>query len=433
MSACCEACRVARLAFACCGLRYVVADDIAPGAGQLALHASLVLGGQLGERCAVRIEALAPLPFPRGALFARIPVAANVVGNHERLVRPVELAAGRGDLVRAERRAVRRLGALLVRRAVADDRLAADQRRPILLRRRLRDRRLDRLRVMAIDVADDLPAIRFEALRRVVGEPAVHFAVDRDAVVVVERDQLAELEGPGQRAGLVRDSFHQAAVAEEHPGAVIDHVEAGAIELGGEPLLRERHAHGIRQPLAERPGGGLDAEVRLVLGMAGGMRTQLPERLQVVDRQRVAGQVQQRVQQHRAVAVREHEAVAVGPLRIAGIVAQVVAPQDLRDVGHAHRHAWVAGVGFLDRVHREGPDRIGKLPASRCLHQEVIPFGRSGSGVERPRILDQRPRVGNARARCAGPDRASAGQSPSAPAVRRSANNPTVMRGGGCP
>ena len=43
--------------------------------------------------------------------------------------RPAELLAGRGDFLRAERRAVRRFGALLVRRTAADDGLAADQAR----------------------------------------------------------------------------------------------------------------------------------------------------------------------------------------------------------------------------------------------------------------------------------------------------------------
>jgi hypothetical protein len=42
----------------------------------------------------------------------------------------------------------------------------------------------------------------------------------------------------------------------------------------------------------------------------------------------------------------------------------------------------VAGIGFLNGVHREGSDRIGKLPAARCLHREAIPFCRSGSGSE---------------------------------------------------
>ena len=67
----------------------------------------------------------------------------------------------------------------------------------------------------------------------------------------------------------------------------------------------------------------------------------------------IAGQVQQRVQQHRAVAVRQHEAVAVGPGRIGRVVLQIMAPQHRGDVGHAHRHARVAGIRLLDRVDRE--------------------------------------------------------------------------------
>ena len=74
-----------------------------------------------------------------------------------------------------------------------------------------------------------VPAISLEALGGVVGEPALHFAVDGDAVVVVERDQLAELQRAGERAGLVRDAFHQAAVAAEHVGVVIDDRRSGRL------------------------------------------------------------------------------------------------------------------------------------------------------------------------------------------------------------
>ena len=162
------------------------------------------------------------------------------------------------------------------------------------------------------------------------------------------------------------------------------------------------------------------------------MRAELAERLQVLDGQRVAGQVQQRVQQHRAVAVGDHEAVAVGPLRIAGVVAQVVAPQHFGDVGHAHRHAGVAGVGFLDRVHREGADRIGKLPAARCLHREAIPFCADGSGWKGRAFWTKGP--GRAMQGCAGPVTGARDSGLRVAvdavrvhfAVRRSANNPTV-------
>jgi hypothetical protein len=124
---------------------------------------------------------------------------------------------------------------------------------------------------------DHLPAVGFEALRRVVGEPAFDVAVDGDAVVVVEGDQLAQARGAGQRAGFVRDAFHQAAVAEEDVGVVIDDGVAGAVELGGQHLLGQRHADGVGDALAERAGGGLDAGGVAVFRVARGLAVQLAE------------------------------------------------------------------------------------------------------------------------------------------------------------
>ena len=109
-------------------------------------------------------------------------------------------------------------------------------------------------------------------------------------------------------------ALHQAAVAGDHPGAVIDQIVA---ELGVEVPLGDRHADRHREPLPERPGGRLDAVEQEILGMAGAGAAELAEAADVVDRRpRVAGQVKQRVDQHRAVAGRKHEAVAVGPVRV---------------------------------------------------------------------------------------------------------------------
>ena len=80
-------------------------------------------------------------------------------------------------------------------------------------------------------------------------------------------------------------------------------VVAGAVELGGEQLLGERHADRVGEALAERAGGRLDARRDADLGMARRLAVQLAEVAQLVDRQVVAGEVQQRVEQHRAVAV----------------------------------------------------------------------------------------------------------------------------------
>src|SRR5690606_9933391 len=284
------------------------------------------------------------------------------------------------DLVLAQRGAVRGLLAGLVRRAEADRGAAANEDGLVVVGDGLLDRRLDRVGVVAVDVADHAPAVGLEARGRVVGEPALDLAVDRDVVVVPEGDQLAQAPGAGERGGLVRDALHQAAVAHEHPGTVVDDGELGTVEALREQLLCQREAHGVGEALAERAGRGLHARGHEVLGVAGGLRFELAEALDLLDRQVVAGQVQQCVLQHRAVPVGEHEAVAVEPLRVVGVMAQVVVPEHLGDVGHAHRHARMAGVGGLDGVDGEKTDGVGEVAAAGRRH------GRQVTGRRRPAI-----------------------------------------------
>ena len=55
-----------------------------------------------------------------------------------------------------------------------------------------------------------------------------------------------------------------------------------------------------------------------ISGWPGVLRAPLPELLELVEREVVAGEVQHRVEEHRRVARGEHEAVAVRPLRVVG-------------------------------------------------------------------------------------------------------------------
>ena len=71
---------------------------------------------------------------------------------------------------------------------------------------------------------------------------------------------------PGKPAGLVADAFHQAAIAGDHPGAVVHQALA---EFGREQAFRQRHAHGGRQSLAERPGGHFDSWMLVVFRVPG--------------------------------------------------------------------------------------------------------------------------------------------------------------------
>src|SRR6185369_6185821 len=312
-------------------------------------------------RLVVGVEHALPAPLHPLALFLRVPALPHAVGNLEGRVSPADRLARGGDFLVAQRRTMRAAGIGLGRRAFADDGLGADQRRPAALTLRFAQRAVHRLDVVAVHGGDHLPAIGLEAAAHVVGVPLLDAAlvrVDRDAVVVVDGDQLAQAERAGKRAGFVGNTFHHAAVAEEGVGEVIDQFVARPVELRRQQPFGDRHADRVGNTLPERAGGGLDAGREAVLRMARRLRAELAEALQLRHRQVVAGQVQQRVQQHRAVPVGEHEAVAVRPGRIAGVVREVAVPERHRDLGHAHRHAGVAGIRRLHRVHGQRAQRI---------------------------------------------------------------------------
>ncbi len=48
----------------------------------------------------------------------------------------------------------------------------------------------DGCRVMTVDVANNVPAVSFETHCGVVGEPAFNVTINRDTVVIVERNQF---------------------------------------------------------------------------------------------------------------------------------------------------------------------------------------------------------------------------------------------------
>ena len=126
--------------------------------------------------------------------------------------------------------------------------------------------------------------------------------------------------------------------------------------------LGQRHADRVGEPLPQRTGRRFDARRMAVFGMAGGLGAELAEVAQLVHRHtRIAGEVQQGVEQHRAVSGRQHEAVAIRPFGRRGIELQELGEQHRRNVGHAHRHAGMPGFGLLDGVHGQCPDGVGHV------------------------------------------------------------------------
>ena len=92
--------------------------------------------------------------------------------------------------------------------------------------------------------------------------------------------------------------------------------------------------------------------------MAGGARAQLAEGLDVIQRQVVPGQMEERVEQHGSVAGGKHEAVAVRPLGVARIVPQMLLPKHIGHGRGPHGQARVARVGLLHGIDRKDTNGI---------------------------------------------------------------------------
>src|SRR5580765_6872353 len=171
-----------------------------------------------------------------------------------------------------------------------------------------------------------IPAVTLESFRHVLAEGEIGLTFNGDLIVVVEPAQVRKLQMSGERGSLRRDTFHQVTVAAEGPDMVTKKVKSGTIEMCSQPFPGDRHADAVADALAERAGRRFDARGQAIFRMSRSLAINLAEALEVVNRERrlwenltfrirgaYAGQVDQRVQQHRGVAVRQHEAVAVWP------------------------------------------------------------------------------------------------------------------------
>ena len=282
-----------------------------------------------------------------------------------RRVEPEDLL-GRGDLVGAEGGAVRGAGVLLGRRGPADDRVQHDERRLVGDGLGRLERVVERLHVLVVAAVGGVPvhvlhvpAVGLVAGADVLGLGDAGVVLDRDVVVVVHHDQVAELLHGGDRGGLVGDALFDVAVGAERVDEVVERrlagggvgVEQPALAAGG-----HRHADRVADALAERPGGDLHARGQAVLRVAGGDRAPGAQRLQVVQAQRVAGQVKLDVQRQRRMPAGQDKPVAARPLRVGRVVPQDPLVQQVGGGREGHRGPRVPVPDLLHGVHREDAD-----------------------------------------------------------------------------
>ena len=246
------------------------------------------LGRQVGILRAVLREQRIPLAAQLLPALAHhfVEIFAHSIGYQELGVfGPAVDALGQFDFFFAERLAVRFLGVLAVGRAVADVAIDDDQLGAILHVERVGIGVCEGYQIVGVADVLDIPTIGCEPCGHifVVGEIGV--ALDGDVVVVVDPAQVRKFQMPGDRRGFRGNSFHHVAVAANRPDVVVEQLESRTIEMLRQPALGDRHADAVGDALTERAGGGLNARGQAVFGMPGRLAAQLPEILDLVERE----------------------------------------------------------------------------------------------------------------------------------------------------
>ena len=208
-----------------------------------------------------------------------------------------------------------------------------------------------------------------EILLRVLALGDVRHGVERHVVGIINEDEVVEAGVTGEGDGLLGDTFLEAAVAIDAEDVLVENRVLRRVEAGGGAFSGERVTDGIADSLTERAGGGLDARRFMELGMPRRDRMQRAEFLHIVTGNRVAGEVQPAVEEHRAMAGGEHETVAVQPLGRIRVKAHGFAEQHRADLGTAKREAEVAGVTGVDGIHGEATGFIGGLSERFRVHE----------------------------------------------------------------
>ena len=312
------------------------------------------------------------------------------------------------DGVAAQLRAVRGVVVGLARRGPRDERAQADERRAVGDGLGRLDRGVQRVDVLAVPVraagpVDELhvPAVRLVARDDVLGERDLGVALDRDVVVVPQHDEVAQLLRARDGRRLAGHALLQVTVGGDDVDVVVERAGAGR-GLGVEqaPLAPRRHreADGRGEALAERAGGDLHAGRVPVLGVARRLRAPGAQRLQVLELQAEAGQVQLDVLRQAGVARGQHEPVPAQPVRVRRVVPQHVLVEQVGRGGEADRRPGVAVADLLDRVggqdtHRVHRPQVEVGPADRLgqgslrVHRTSFPPGQ-GSGCRSDEIFD---------------------------------------------
>ena len=186
-----------------------------------------------------------------------------------------------------------------------------------------------------------------------------------DAVAPRERSATASGRSAAPFGAIVWPPIGPAARRSRMTAAVLGMTVAGALAQETststqtktfEVITVEGNRLVVRLPEGTR--GDIDARGVQPFRMTRGLGAKLAKALQLVEREIVAGDVEQAVEQSRTVAGGENEAIAIRPLRILGVEVHELGEEDVGHGGGAERQTGVAGVCGLHRVDGEDAESV---------------------------------------------------------------------------
>ena len=241
-------------------------------------------------------------------------------------------------------------GIHLIRGRVANDGLHADEGRALGFCLSCLDGLLNGYDVFAGFDRLDVPAVGLVAGDHVFVESNIRIVLNRDAVIVPEDNQVAQLLRTRQGRSLSGNALLQVTIGRNGVDVVVEGRLVGRclwIEKAALFPCRHGHANGGSKALTKGASGDFHAIGVVHLRVARRARSPGAQLLEIVHLQAKAAQVELDVLGEGRVTNRQNEAVAAGPVHIGGIVVNDALIQGVGEGSEGHCGAWVAGTAFL--------------------------------------------------------------------------------------
>ena len=245
-----------------------------PSLWELAGEAALEILGLGWELLGVLLKELVPLLLSSGTLrgVLVVKVVNGLVNSKGLLWIEAELLLDLGNIILLQWSTVDTAGTLK-EGAESDGSAELDHGWLISDLLALLDGGLNGLEVV-VSVADGnaVPSVCLHALVDILSECTVGVSVNGDSVVIVDRNQVAELQVTGEGSSLRGDTLHVASISHEDVCVVIDELKTWLVELGTGLALSNGKSNSIGKTLSKWAGGDLDTRGIVGLWVAWGSR-----------------------------------------------------------------------------------------------------------------------------------------------------------------